>query len=137
MKLDLAIIHAWLGSCNHVEKDWLIPPVPAQQINGFQTTKTFNPWRLKTWTLVVKTFVSEGRKNDHYCRHQRRNIIPLVNKRIWKCLHWMILLKIWRILSWECIVFSSSKARCWFCDRSCSAIDWWSSSESLQRVRLD
>ena len=51
------------------EIDWIIIPVSAQQINGFQTTGTFNPWKLKTWTLVVKTFVSEGRKNDHVSRH--------------------------------------------------------------------
>ena len=95
-------------SCNHVaaalyrieavlKNGWLILPVPAQQINGFQTTRTFNQWKLNTWTLVMKNFVSEGRKNDHLCRHQRKNIIPLVNKGIPKCLHWMILLRVWRM----------------------------------------
>ena len=57
-----------------------------------QTTRTFNPW-----TLVMKIFVSEGRKNNHFCRHQRKNIIPSVNKGIWKCSYWMILLRVWKM----------------------------------------
>ena len=40
--------------------------------------KDFQPMKVKD----MKIFLSEGRKNDHLRRHQRKNIIPLVNKGI-------------------------------------------------------
>ena len=44
------------------------------------------------------------------------NMISLVNKAMWKCLHWMIFLRVWRMAVLKV-----------YCYRSCLAADWWSS----------
>ena len=86
--------------------------------NGFTTTsctckvnqwlsnqKDVPPMKVKNMNFGPEDFVRVRRKNDHLCRHQRKNIIPLVNKRIWKCLHWMILLMVWAMFDLK-VLFS-------------------------------
>lgn len=93
VKLDLAMVHALLAWSilvtmlqllrielkRQLEMDWLILPVPAQQVNSFLPDRTFNPLKLNTWNMIEKTFISEGRKSKLSCGHQRRNIIPIAN----------------------------------------------------------
>ena len=81
-------------SCNHVAaaiyrieaaavKNGLTNPSCYSTVNQWLPNhKDVQPIKVKDMNFGREDFVSERRRNDNFCRHQRKDIIPLVNKGI-------------------------------------------------------